>query len=158
MGVAAVTALSPAGGKCAPVYQNIRYVAIKKNRPIYLMCYSEDAQSMQWYKTAESSNDLWVLDQNTSSYSIKRTNAFINLTLLRATSQDRGVYVCDRKGLQQKEKLHSCGTEIRVMGEWQLPILLPGDAFSPPLPFPPPYETHMVLPHLLLFLCWWDPP
>ncbi|NXP40291.1 CD79B protein, partial [Leiothrix lutea] len=104
------------GAKCLPVYQNMRYVAIKKNMPIYLMCYSEDAQSMQWYKTAESSNDLWVLDQNTSSYSIERTNTFINLTLLRATSQDSGIYVCDRKGLQQKEKLHSCGTELRVMG------------------------------------------
>ncbi|NXI25592.1 CD79B protein, partial [Sterrhoptilus dennistouni] len=104
------------GVKCPPVYQNLRYVAIKKNMPIYLMCYSEDAQSMQWYKTAKSRDDLGVLDQNTSSYSIERTSAFINLTLFRATSQDSGIYVCDRKGLVQKEKLHSCGTELRVMG------------------------------------------
>lgn len=124
MGVTVVTALSSAGSKCPPVYQNLRYVAIKKNMPIYLMCYSEDAQSMQWYKTAKSRDDLGVLDQNTSSYSIERTSAFINLTLFRATSQDSGIYVCDRKGLVQKEKLHSCGTELQVMGEWQLPILL----------------------------------
>ncbi|NXY38986.1 CD79B protein, partial [Pomatorhinus ruficollis] len=104
------------GGKCSPVYQNLRYVAIKKNMPIYLMCYSEDAQTMQWYKTAESRHDFSVLDQNTSSYSIERTNAFINLTLFRPTYQDSGVYVCDRKGLVQKEELHSCGTELRVMG------------------------------------------
>ncbi|NWI44860.1 CD79B protein, partial [Picathartes gymnocephalus] len=103
-------------GRCPPVYQNLRYVAIKKNMPIYLICYSQEAQSMQWYKTAENSNDVSVLDQNTAGYSVERTNASINLTLLRATYADSGVYVCDRKGLLQKEKLHSCGTELRVMG------------------------------------------
>ncbi|NWT60568.1 CD79B protein, partial [Erythrocercus mccallii] len=104
------------GGKCPSVYQNLRYVAVKKNMPIYLICYSQEPQIMQWYKTAESRDDLSVLDQNTSSYSIERTNASINLTLFRATHQDSGIYVCDRKGLVQKEKLHSCGTELRVMG------------------------------------------
>ncbi|NXR81950.1 CD79B protein, partial [Pycnonotus jocosus] len=104
------------GGKCPPVHQNLRYVAVKKNMPVYLMCYSQEPQVMQWYKTAESRDDLSVLDQNTSSYSIERTNASINLTLFRATHQDSGVYVCDRKGLVQKEQLHSCGTELRVMG------------------------------------------
>ncbi|NXT63446.1 CD79B protein, partial [Chaetops frenatus] len=104
------------GGRCPPVYQNLRYVAIKKNMPIYLICYSQEAHIMQWYKTAENRNDLSVLDQNMPSYSIERTNASINLTLFRATYTDSGIYVCDRKGLVQKEKLHSCGTELRVMG------------------------------------------
>ncbi|NWZ67322.1 CD79B protein, partial [Acrocephalus arundinaceus] len=107
---------SSAGGKCPPVYQNLRYVAIKKNMPIYLMCYSQEAQIMQWYKTAEDRDELSVLDQNMPSYSVERTNTSINLTLFRATSQDSGIYVCDRKGLEQKQQLHSCGTELRVMG------------------------------------------
>ncbi|NXO27587.1 CD79B protein, partial [Cisticola juncidis] len=104
------------GAKCPPVYQNLRYVAVKKNMPIYLICYSQDPQAVQWYKTAEDRDDISVLDQNTSSYSIERTNASINLTLFRATSQDSGIYVCDSKDLVQKEELHSCGTELRVMG------------------------------------------
>ncbi|NXS05587.1 CD79B protein, partial [Oxylabes madagascariensis] len=104
------------GGKCPPVYQNLRYVAIKKNMPIYLICYSQEPHIMQWYKTAEDMDDLSVLDQNMPSYSIERTNTSINLTLVRATFQDSGIYVCDRKGLVQKKQLHSCGTELRVMG------------------------------------------
>ncbi|NXI17951.1 CD79B protein, partial [Irena cyanogastra] len=104
------------GGRCPPVYQNVRYVAIKKNMPIYLICYSQEARIMQWYKTAEERDDVSVLDQNTSSYRIERTNTSINLTLFRATFEDSGIYVCDSKGLVQKEKLHSCGTELRVMG------------------------------------------
>ncbi|NXQ37576.1 CD79B protein, partial [Alaudala cheleensis] len=104
------------GVKCPPVHQHPRYVAIKKNMPVYLLCYSQESQNMQWYKTAEDRDDLSVLDQNTPSYSIERTNASINLTLFRATFQDSGIYVCDMKGLLQKEKLHLCGTELRVMG------------------------------------------
>ncbi|NXB81230.1 CD79B protein, partial [Donacobius atricapilla] len=104
------------GSKCPPVYQNLRYVAVKKNMPIYLICYSQEPQIMQWYKTAEDRDDLSVLDQNMPSYSIERTNTSINLTLFRATFQDSGIYVCDRKGLVQKKHLHSCGTELRVMG------------------------------------------
>lgn len=79
---------------------------------------------MKWYKTAEKRDDFSVLDQSTSSYSIERTNTSINLTLFRATHEDSGIYVCDRKDLKKKTELHSCGTELRVMGEWQLPILL----------------------------------
>ncbi|NXR68792.1 CD79B protein, partial [Rhadina sibilatrix] len=104
------------GATCPPVYQNLRYVAIKKNMPIYLICYAQEPQTMQWYKTAESRDDLSVLDQNTSSYSIQRTRTSINLTLFRATHQDSGIYVCDRRGLMHKENLHSCGTELQVMG------------------------------------------
>ncbi|NWY70915.1 CD79B protein, partial [Erithacus rubecula] len=113
---AAVTALSLAADGCPPVYQNLRYVAVKKNMPINFICYTPEAQSMQWYKIAVKKNDFSVLDQNMPSYSIQRTNTSINLTLLRATFEDSGIYVCDRKGLLQKEELHSCGTELRVMG------------------------------------------
>lgn len=122
--MAAVTALSPADDRCPPVYQNLRYVAIRKNMPIHFICYSEEAQIMKWYKTAEKRDDFSVLDQSTSSYSIERTNTSINLTLFRATHEDSGIYVCDRKDLKKKKELHSCGTELRVMGEWQLPVLL----------------------------------
>lgn len=103
-------------GRCSLVYQNPRYVAIKKNMPIYFVCYSQEPQIMQWYKIAKDRDDLSMLDQNTPSYSIDRTNTSINLTLIRATYADSGIYVCDRKGLVQKEELHSCGTELRVMG------------------------------------------
>ncbi|NXO77718.1 CD79B protein, partial [Sitta europaea] len=104
------------GGRCSPVHQNVRYVAVKKNMPIYFICYSQKTQDLQWYKTAEKGDDLSVLDENMPSYRIERTNTSINLTLFRATYEDSGIYVCDRKGLVQKEKLHSCGTELRVMG------------------------------------------
>ncbi|NXP98114.1 CD79B protein, partial [Vidua macroura] len=104
------------GDRCPLVYQNMRYVAVRKNMPIYFICYSQEPQTMQWYKTAEDRDDISVLDQNTASYLIKRTTTSINLTLIRTTSEDSGIYVCDEKGLVQKEELHSCGTELRVMG------------------------------------------
>ncbi|NWV42875.1 CD79B protein, partial [Grantiella picta] len=102
--------------RCPPVHQHPRYVAVKKNMPIYFICYCQEPENMQWYKTAESSDELSVLNQNTSSYSVERTNISINLTLLRTTYQDSGIYVCDKKGLLKKEKLHSCGTELQVLG------------------------------------------
>ncbi|NWY21666.1 CD79B protein, partial [Aphelocoma coerulescens] len=104
------------GDRCPPVHQNPRYVAIRKNMPVHFICYSQEPQTMKWYKTAEDRNDFSVLDQSTSSYSIERTNSSINLTLFRATYEDNGIYVCDRKDLEKKEELHSCGTELRVMG------------------------------------------
>ncbi|NXO08758.1 CD79B protein, partial [Oriolus oriolus] len=103
-------------GRCTPVYQNLRYVAVKKNMPVHFICYSREPQIMKWYKTAEDRDDLSVLDQSMPSYSIERTNTSINLTLLRATYEDSGIYVCDRKDLKKKEELLSCGTELRVMG------------------------------------------
>ncbi|XP_014740280.1 PREDICTED: B-cell antigen receptor complex-associated protein beta chain [Sturnus vulgaris] len=103
-------------GRCPPMHQNLRYVVIKKNMPISFICYTQEPQTLQWYKTEEKKNVLSGLDQNMPSYSIERTNISINLTLFRATFEDRGIYVCDRKGLLQKEELHSCGTELRVMG------------------------------------------
>ncbi|NXB19472.1 CD79B protein, partial [Rhagologus leucostigma] len=103
-------------GRCPPVYQNLRYVAVKKNMPIYFICYSQEPQIMKWYKTVENRDDLSVLDQSTPSYSIERTSASINLTLFRASYEDSGIYVCDRKDLKKKEELHACGTELRVMG------------------------------------------
>ncbi|XP_008633476.1 B-cell antigen receptor complex-associated protein beta chain [Corvus cornix cornix] len=104
------------GDRCPPVHQNPRYVAIRKNMPVHFICYSQEPQTMKWYKTAEDRNDFSVLDQSTPSYSIERTNSSINLTLFRATYEDNGIYVCDRKDLEKKEELHSCGTELRVMG------------------------------------------
>ncbi|NWW25116.1 CD79B protein, partial [Falcunculus frontatus] len=103
-------------GRCPPVYQNLRYVAIKKNMPVHFICYSREPQIMQWYKTAEDRDELSVLDPSVPSYSIERTNTSINLTLFRATYEDSGIYVCDRKDLKKKEELHSCGTELQVMG------------------------------------------
>ncbi|NWV18184.1 CD79B protein, partial [Origma solitaria] len=102
--------------RCPPVHQHPRYVAVRKNMPVYFICYSREPENMQWYKTAEDRDGLSVLDQNTTSYSIERTNISINLTLFRTTYQDSGIYVCDKKGLLKKEKLHSCGTELQVMG------------------------------------------
>ncbi|NXC01516.1 CD79B protein, partial [Orthonyx spaldingii] len=103
-------------GRCAPVHQHPRYVAVKKNTPVSFICYTQESPSMQWYKTAEDSDELCVLEHNVTSYSIERTNSSINLTLFRASYEDSGIYVCDRKGLLKKEKLHMCGTELRVMG------------------------------------------
>ncbi|NXB58452.1 CD79B protein, partial [Struthidea cinerea] len=103
-------------GRCPPLYQNLRYVAIKKNMPIHFICYSQEPQIMEWYKIAKDRDDFSVLDQSTPSYSIERTNTSINLTLFRATFEDNGIYVCDRKDLEKKEELHSCGTELQVMG------------------------------------------
>ncbi|NWT15118.1 CD79B protein, partial [Vireo altiloquus] len=104
------------GPRCPPAHQNLRYLAVKKNMPVHLICYSDEVQLMKWYKTAEDREDLTVLDQSTPSYSIERTNTSINLTLFRATYKDSGIYVCDKKDLKKKEELHSCGTELRVMG------------------------------------------
>lgn len=103
-------------GTCTLLYQNLRYVAIKKNMPISFICYTDETQLNQWYKTGENKNDLSVLDQNMPSYSINRTDTYISLTLFRATFEDSGIYVCDKKGLLRKEELHSCGTELRVLG------------------------------------------
>ncbi|NXU18202.1 CD79B protein, partial [Pardalotus punctatus] len=103
-------------GSCPPVHQQPRYVAVRKGMPVYFICYSREAENMQWYKTAEDRDDLSVLDRDTPSCIIERTNVSINLTLLRTTHRDSGIYVCDKKGQLKKEKLHSCGTELRVMG------------------------------------------
>ncbi|NXK91665.1 CD79B protein, partial [Formicarius rufipectus] len=103
-------------GGCPPVHQHPRYVVVKKNMPIYLICYSHNAKNMQWYKTAENSTDLCGLDVGNSYYSIKSTGTFINLTIIRTTYNDSGIYVCDRKNLLKKSNLHACGTELRVVG------------------------------------------
>ncbi|NXM33154.1 CD79B protein, partial [Oxyruncus cristatus] len=101
---------------CPSVHQHPRYVAVKKNMPIYFICYSNDPKNMQWYKTAEDSEDICGLDKNTSQYTINRTDTFINLTFFRVTYEDSAIYVCDRKNIPEKKYLHACGTELRVMG------------------------------------------
>ncbi|NWR60288.1 CD79B protein, partial [Bucorvus abyssinicus] len=103
-----------AGGGCPLVQQHPRYIAARKNTPVHFICYSQEANSMQWYKTAEDSKDIYDLDHNTSHYSIERKDNFINLTIFRITYEDNGIYVCDSKNLTAAE-LHSCGTELRVM-------------------------------------------
>ncbi|NWU12315.1 CD79B protein, partial [Cephalopterus ornatus] len=101
---------------CPSVYQHARYVAVKKNMPIYFICYSNDPKNMQWYKTAEDSEDIYGLDENTPQYTINRTDTFINLTIFSVTYEDSAIYVCDRKNILEKKYLHACGTELRVMG------------------------------------------
>ncbi|NXW10898.1 CD79B protein, partial [Fregetta grallaria] len=105
------------GSECPMVQQHPRYVAAKKNVPVHFICYTHEPHSMQWYKTAEDSDDLYVLDRNTSHYSIERKDNFINFTIFRITYEDNGIYVCDRKNLTaEKKRPHLCGTELRVMG------------------------------------------
>ncbi|CAM9805907.1 unnamed protein product [Bubo scandiacus] len=102
---------------CLMVQQQPRYVEAKKNMPVHFICYSWEPQSVQWYKAAEDSDDLYELDQNTSRYSIERKDKFINFTIFRTTYKDNGIYVCDSKNLtSEKKRPHLCGTELRVMG------------------------------------------
>ncbi|XP_071433510.1 B-cell antigen receptor complex-associated protein beta chain [Pithys albifrons albifrons] len=101
---------------CLPVHQHLRYVMVKKNMPIYFLCYSHDPKNLQWYKTEEKSEDIYGLDESTSHYSIQRTDTFINFTILKTTYNDSAIYVCDRKNLLEKKYLHTCGTELRVVG------------------------------------------
>ncbi|XP_072742098.1 B-cell antigen receptor complex-associated protein beta chain [Ciconia boyciana] len=105
------------GSRCPTVQQHPRYVAAKKNMPVHFICYSQEPHSVQWYKTAEDSDDLYELDRNTSHYSIERKDSFINFTIFRITYEDNGIYVCDSKNLTlEKKRPHLCGTELRVMG------------------------------------------
>uniref|UniRef100_A0A8B9TBX2 B-cell antigen receptor complex-associated protein beta chain n=1 Tax=Anas platyrhynchos TaxID=8839 RepID=A0A8B9TBX2_ANAPL len=84
---------------CRKLHQHPRYVAAKRNTPISFICYTPEPQSMQWYKTVEGSDQVYVRDQNTSRFS------------------DNGIYACDRKNLKSENKRpHMCGTELRVMG------------------------------------------
>ncbi|NXC19394.1 CD79B protein, partial [Corythaeola cristata] len=104
------------GSGCPMVQQQPRYVAAKKNMPVHFICYSQEPQSMQWYKTSEDSDDLYELDRNTSHYSIERKDNFINFTIFRINYKDNGIYVCDSKNLTaEKKQPHLCGTELRVM-------------------------------------------
>lgn len=142
------------------VQQHPRYVAAKKNMPVHFICYSKDPHSMQWYKMAEDSDDLHVLDNSISRYSIEWKDKFINFTIFKITYEDNGIYVCDSKNLTvEKKRPHVCGTELRVLGEWEVPILhAPQEMFFLLLsPFPPPREPHIMLLCTLFSPCWWDP-
>ncbi|XP_009874840.1 PREDICTED: B-cell antigen receptor complex-associated protein beta chain, partial [Apaloderma vittatum] len=102
--------------ECPVVQQQPRYVAAKKNMPVYFICYTQEPDSMQWYKTSMDSDDFYELDRNTSRYSIEKNDSFINFTIFRITYEDNGIYVCDRKNLTAENKRpHLCGTELRVM-------------------------------------------
>ncbi|NXX98107.1 CD79B protein, partial [Centropus bengalensis] len=102
---------------CHMVQQHPRYVAAKKNMPVHFICYTQEPQSMQWYKIVEDSDDLHELDHNTSRYSIVRRDNFINFTIFKIAYKDNGIYVCDSKNLTaEKKQPHLCGTELKVMG------------------------------------------
>ncbi|NXN58239.1 CD79B protein, partial [Rynchops niger] len=108
--------ISSTGGGCPMVQQHPRYVAAKKNTPVHFICSSKDPDSMQWYKMAEDSDDMYEL-RNTSRHNIEREGKFINFTIFRITYEDNGIYVCDSKNLRaEKKRPHLCGTELRVMG------------------------------------------
>ncbi|NXG72506.1 CD79B protein, partial [Baryphthengus martii] len=103
--------------RCPMVRQHPRYVAAKKNTPVSFICRSPESDNMQWYKTAENSEDFYELDRNTSRCSIERKDNFINFTIFRIAFEDNGIYVCDSKNLTaEKKRPHLCGTELRVMG------------------------------------------
>lgn len=111
-----------AGNGCRKLHQHPRYVAAKRNTPISFICYTPEPQSMQWYKTVEGSDQVYVRDQNTSRFSVERTENFINFTIFGIRYEDNGIYACDRKNLKSENKRpHMCGTELRVMGEWDPP-------------------------------------
>ncbi|NWU69465.1 CD79B protein, partial [Pterocles burchelli] len=104
------------GGGCPMVKQNPRYVMAKKNMPVHFICYSDEPESMQWYKTTEDGSDFHELDHSSSRYSMETTDKFINFTISRITYEDNGIYVCDSKSLTaEKKRPHSCGTELRVI-------------------------------------------
>lgn len=130
-----------AGGGCPVVQQHPRYVAAKKNMPVHFICSSKDPDSMQWYKMVENSNDMHELPDS-PRYNIEREGKFINFTIFRITYEDNGIYVCDSKNLRaEKKRPHRCGTELRVMGEWETQEML----FLLLSPFPPPCESHITL-------------
>lgn len=123
------------------VLQQPRYQAAKVGTVVHFICYSPEPHSMQWYKTAEDSDDLHELDHSISRYSIEWKDKSINFTIFRITYKDNGIYVCDSKNLTGgKKQPHVCGTELRVLGEWELPILhAPQEVLFLLLsPFPPP--------------------
>ncbi|NXT93404.1 CD79B protein, partial [Anhinga rufa] len=106
-----------AGSWCPMVQQHPRYMAAKKNMPVHFICYSHDPDSMQWYKMAENSDEVYELDHSNSHYNIERKDNFINFTIFRVTYKDNGIYLCDSKNLTaEKNQTHLCGTELRVMG------------------------------------------
>ncbi|KAM6368736.1 B-cell antigen receptor complex-associated protein beta chain [Pluvialis apricaria] len=108
---------SSTGGGCPTIQQHPRYVAAKKNMPVHFICYSKEPHSMQWYKMAEDSDDLYPLDNSISRYNIEWKDKLINFTIFKITYEDNGIYVCDSKNLTvEKKRPHLCGTELRVMG------------------------------------------
>ncbi|XP_051496431.1 B-cell antigen receptor complex-associated protein beta chain [Apus apus] len=106
------------GGGCPVVHQLPRYVAAKKNTPVHFICYSQDPQGMRWYRMKKDSHVLLELDFDTSRYSIERKDNLINFTIFRVNYRDSGIYFCGSKYRSgQKQQLHSCPTELRVVGD-----------------------------------------
>lgn len=138
-----MTPLSPADSGCITVKQYPRFVGAKKNTPIQFICYFEDPHSIQWYKLAEGSEDFFELSTSTPRYSIQTTENFTSFTISSITYEDNGIYVCDRKNLTAEQRPHDCGTQLKVLSEWELPILSAAQAMLLLLlsPFPPPWRA-----------------
>ncbi|XP_035203335.1 B-cell antigen receptor complex-associated protein beta chain [Oxyura jamaicensis] len=102
---------------CRKLHQHPRYVAAKRNTPVNFICYTQEPQSMRWYKMSEDSDQIYVMDQSTSRFSVERKENLVNFTIFRIRYEDNGIYVCDMKNLTSENKRpHMCGTELRVMG------------------------------------------
>ncbi|XP_010176409.1 B-cell antigen receptor complex-associated protein beta chain [Antrostomus carolinensis] len=106
---------SSTGDGCPMVQQQPRYIAAKKNMPVHFICYSREPHNMQWYKTAEDSDEFYELDYSNSRYSIERKDNFINFTIFKIKYEDNGIYVCGSKNLTAEQVSQLCGTELRVM-------------------------------------------
>lgn len=148
-----------ADSECITVKQYPRYVGAKKNTPIQFICYFEDPHSIQWYKLVEGSDEFYELGNSSSRYSVQTTNKFTSFTISSITYEDNGIYVCDRKNLTaEQQRPHDCGTQLKVLSEWELPILsAPQEMLLPLSLFPPPCEPHTMLLCTHISPCWWDP-
>lgn len=112
--------VSPIGSGCFGLWQHPRYMAAKKNTPVHFICYTRQPHAMQWYKAPADGEEFQALDQSSDRFSIKSTNDYINFTIFRISYEDNGIYVCDSKNLtEEKRQPYLCGTELRVMSEWQ---------------------------------------
>lgn len=120
-----------------------RFVGAKKSTPIQFICYFEDPHSIQWYKLAEGSDDFYELSNSTARYSIETTENFTSFTISSITYEDNGIYVCDRKNLTAQQRPHDCGTQLKVLSEWELPILFAPQEMLLLLlsPFLPPWRV-----------------
>uniref|UniRef100_A0A8C9ERE5 B-cell antigen receptor complex-associated protein beta chain n=1 Tax=Pavo cristatus TaxID=9049 RepID=A0A8C9ERE5_PAVCR len=104
------------GSGCSTLWQYPRYMAAKKNMTVHFICYTRQPDAMQWYKALAEGEEFHALDLSSDRFSIQNTNNLINLTILRISYEDSGIYVCDSKNLtEEKRQPDLCGTELRVM-------------------------------------------
>ncbi|XP_071584566.1 B-cell antigen receptor complex-associated protein beta chain [Heliangelus exortis] len=102
--------------ECPRVLQHPHYVVARRDVPLHLICYTQDAQGMRWYRTMGDSDELHELN-NTSRYSIQRNNSLISLSILSISPTDRGLYVCGTESrVVPGKQLHLCAMELQVLG------------------------------------------